>query len=341
MYLKSQTKLSYASRPHPPATMSRYGTCHPRTPTYSRGHRCRRAKTRDWQEGEIAYLKSSEFYSSDDWRKLEINPERPFRASNHPVIILKKGKPTTDGQFYLVTTVSAYSSDAENNYLPPWCQRHHRYKNRTDFRSLSGCELVNDKRKPLYLEPGQSMPKPQASWVYIQSVHIVPAGVLGFFTKSPVQLRVTPESLQDLVGHMKERCAVWTESVQDKRICASDNPSEGVQQVLPPQIEVIAAPTKATPPTAAEVAKTPAPEPKAGPASIAHKRSWASIAKGEGTSTSPDNVSTPATHRETGEPAAKAPKQSIAASSTITPKTCRLKPLKKWKSMALATAVVA
>jgi hypothetical protein len=114
----------------------------------------------------------------------------------------------------LITTVSAYSSSAANRFLPPWRQFYHRDKNPEDFRSFLGSDVVSEQYPPLRLRPGDRFPKPQTSWVWVQSAWVVPQHLLGRFTKVPghahgTKLRMLPESLENLCGHMAAVCLAW------------------------------------------------------------------------------------------------------------------------------------
>ncbi|CAH0022430.1 unnamed protein product [Clonostachys rhizophaga] len=156
-----------------------------------------------WEEGDIAFLKP--------WNEIENDlPPKAFssfhkaighqkRACNHPVIILKA---SPDGSHFAVTTVSAYSSSSDNDYLAPWNQPHHFRKAKKDFRSFDGSERANG-RPTLLLEGNKLMPKPELSWVYIQSILVVDKKALKVFTKSRDHLRLTPRSLTDLWAHME------------------------------------------------------------------------------------------------------------------------------------------
>ncbi|RYP92824.1 hypothetical protein DL770_000995 [Monosporascus sp. CRB-9-2] len=49
------------------------------------------------------------------------------------------------------------------------------------------------------------MPKPKTSWVYVQSVYLVPVRTLQFFNKVDVILRMKHESFADLWSHIYRR----------------------------------------------------------------------------------------------------------------------------------------
>ncbi|KAJ8124722.1 hypothetical protein O1611_g8917 [Lasiodiplodia mahajangana] len=81
-----------------------------------------------WQVGEVAFLKpASEFTEIERKELLETGRVR-HNATGHPVIILDRSE---DSPYFLVTTVSAYGSGQDNNYLPPWEQRAHSHKDQS------------------------------------------------------------------------------------------------------------------------------------------------------------------------------------------------------------------
>ncbi|KAH6675384.1 hypothetical protein F5X68DRAFT_193933 [Plectosphaerella plurivora] len=232
----------------------------PRIPTGSV-----RPKSSNWVEGDIAYLKDLAYYTWDEYDQITLKTGNkiPEGASNHPVIILKKGKRTNMGQFYLVTTVSAYSSSYDNGYLAPWKQGVHSSKTPKDFRSFAGSELYQPGCKAaLQLKPGQSMPKPKTSWVYAQHAYVVPEYLLGAFNKSPYQLEMKTESLVDLNSHMKQSCSHFQKKLVDHRISVpapvAITPSPKV--VAPASTKALswaAAPIKPTSPKVAASAPLP------------------------------------------------------------------------------------
>jgi hypothetical protein len=183
-----------------------------------------RPKSCDWAEGDIAYLKRIDQFTQKQIELLELDKEYPLHtaATNHPVIILQKGNPTSKGQFYLVCTVSAYSSGPENNYLAPWKQFVHYAKNPESFRSFAGSEIYQPRGKAqeaaLQLKQGQRMPKPKTSWVYTKHAWIVPESVLGPFKGSPYQLEMTKESHNDLLAHMQRSCHYLKKRLEDPRM---------------------------------------------------------------------------------------------------------------------------
>ncbi|KAM7197289.1 hypothetical protein V8F33_005717, partial [Rhypophila sp. PSN 637] len=169
--------------------------------------------------GDIAYLLPEDAFPPDEHKALIQPPPGcrlgylPAKATGHPVIILSQ--PTEKSTHVLVTPVSAYSSGDFNNYLPPWKQEPHKWKYFQDFRSFHGCERYCDKYPPLYLEGDKSMPKPRASWLYVQSLWAVPLTVIGKFTKVRDFLRVRQDSVDSLLSHMQARCRRWKECMSE------------------------------------------------------------------------------------------------------------------------------
>ncbi|KAI0147413.1 hypothetical protein GGR57DRAFT_515979 [Xylariaceae sp. FL1272] len=177
------------------------GSEHHRT-SKQQSDRAHRGPT-DWQLGQVAYLRDVSQFGPKDYRELIKSGHLPKSATNHPVIVLDK---SSDGKKYLVTTVSAYSSSAVNDYLPPWQQSHHVDMARSGFRAFRGSVKPDNEHKFLQLMAGQSWPKPETSWVYIHRVYLVPTSVLGFFTKARgVQLRMEKGSFDELVQDLKVR----------------------------------------------------------------------------------------------------------------------------------------
>lgn len=174
---------------------------------------------RHWRQGDIAFLKPEDAFSSQDYQTL-IEPSNGFKfgylppkATGHPVIILSS--PTEKSTHVLVTPVSAYSSSEQNNFLPPWKQAPHQWKYHRCFRSFYGCERYTNEFPYLYLEDGKSMPKPKASWIYIQSLWAVPLSVIGIFTKTRELLRVREDSVKSILDHMRAECKRWKECMAE------------------------------------------------------------------------------------------------------------------------------
>ncbi|KAI0102302.1 hypothetical protein GGR51DRAFT_574207 [Nemania sp. FL0031] len=159
-----------------------------------------------WQVGEIAFLKpASDFTVTEQIELLETGRVRD-NATGHPVIILGR---SDDSRYFLVTTVSAYGSGIDNDYLPPWEQRVHSHKDVRSFRSFEGSAKPDDKFPHLRLADNKMWPKPKTSWVYIQTPTLVSASVLIYYTKSRCRLRMAPESLHDLLGHMEAKSHLY------------------------------------------------------------------------------------------------------------------------------------
>ncbi|KAI1189716.1 hypothetical protein F5B17DRAFT_449353 [Nemania serpens] len=152
-----------------------------------------------WQVGDIAFFKPAEEFSQAESAELLETGRVCAKATRHPVIILASSQ---DSQHYIITTVSAYASDEYNNYLPPWKQGAHRRKDINGFRAFEGSVKPNNNYGHLYLADNQLWPKVKTSWVYIHNPCLVPASTLIRYNKPGSQLRMTPESLQDLTSHM-------------------------------------------------------------------------------------------------------------------------------------------
>ncbi|KAI1472897.1 uncharacterized protein F4812DRAFT_464908 [Daldinia caldariorum] len=161
---------------------------------------CRRDNN-GWQEGEIAFLKPHNEFSPAARNDLIRSGYLEVKASGHPVIVLEKSK---DSSHYLVTTISAYGSGSFNDYLPPWKQAVHRYKDRSAFRAFQGSVRPNCHRKYLELEGNAALPKPETSWVYARSAFVVPSSTLKKFNKVEKGTRLAKESLMDLLDHFRE-----------------------------------------------------------------------------------------------------------------------------------------
>ncbi|KAI2621940.1 hypothetical protein GGS26DRAFT_594313 [Hypomontagnella submonticulosa] len=171
----------------------------------------------NWRDGDIAFLKGVEDFDMVEYEALIKTKYLHPGATGHPVIILERSK---DSKYFLVTTISAYRSGRENDYLPPWEQEHHSWKCPGAFRAFSESARPDNKRKYLYLEGNASLPKPKTSWVYTRTIFVVPSSVLWYFDKAPEPLRMTRESLKDLLGHMKENWG-FADRWNNPKVCLS------------------------------------------------------------------------------------------------------------------------
>ncbi|KAI1400017.1 hypothetical protein F4819DRAFT_463122 [Hypoxylon fuscum] len=226
-----------------------------------------------WEDGDIAFLKGVDEFSDAQYRTLVEPGYLRERATKHPVIILEH---SPDSKHFLVTTVSAYSSDASNRYRPPWDQPCHSDKTRDDFRAFAGSKRPNDLRPDLQLKEGQSFPKPKTSWVYARNYFVVPASVLKKFGKGPARLQMTQESLKDLKDHMKKVPRFggrWKHPVVLKMLKAS--------AAMLPSTNISGAPMPRAPPT------TPSPTssreaPGFNPRTVrpSHAATWSAVASG-------------------------------------------------------------
>ncbi|KAI0120457.1 hypothetical protein F4776DRAFT_234938 [Hypoxylon sp. NC0597] len=154
----------------------------------------------DWQDGDIAFLRSVDDFSQADYETLIESGYLQERAAAHPVIILEHSR---DYKHFLITTVSAYGSSEENNFLPPWKQPIHSRKSQRDFRAFRGSEKPLSRQEYLELADGQSFPKPKTSWVYTPGSYVVPSSALTRFDKPKERLRMDEMSLKSLLGDMK------------------------------------------------------------------------------------------------------------------------------------------
>ncbi|KAI0888048.1 uncharacterized protein GGS22DRAFT_185429 [Annulohypoxylon maeteangense] len=161
----------------------------------------------DWKDGDIAFLKDANEFTRDEYNDLIRSGYLHFKATKHPVIILEH---SNDHKHFLITTVSAYSSGRENNYLPPWKQFHHKCKPREAFRAFSGSAKPSYHQNYLQIADGGSFPKPETSWVYMPATFVVPSSALKEFDKTPERLRMTKESLDDLLYDMAKNARFAT-----------------------------------------------------------------------------------------------------------------------------------
>ncbi|KAI8635608.1 hypothetical protein F5Y19DRAFT_469488 [Xylariaceae sp. FL1651] len=158
--------------------------------------------TPTWQLGDVAFLKDASEFDEAEYAELIGRGRLQSGATGHPVIILDR---SDDSRYVIITTVSAYSSSRFNDYLPPWEQAVHARKDPNGFRAFEGSARPNTNFQHLKLGDNKLWPKVKTSWVYIHYCYVVPATTLKCFDKSQDQLRVNPESLRDLVGHMKAK----------------------------------------------------------------------------------------------------------------------------------------
>jgi hypothetical protein len=158
-----------------------------------------------WKEGDIAFLKSKTEFTECETRELIFATDRYGKiqsgvmsagATGHPCIILK----VLPNSRVVITTISAYGSTDANNNSAPWLAKRTYAPKQHLFRSFEGSVCSSPHQQPLRLMPGQSMPKPKASWLLIDRVVNVPLSVIGTFTKPGwgVLLQMAPDSLAHL-----------------------------------------------------------------------------------------------------------------------------------------------
>ncbi|KAK8128840.1 hypothetical protein PG984_009948 [Apiospora sp. TS-2023a] len=177
--------------------------------TNDRQRQHRRPQTH-WKAGQLAFLTSCERYNDEDYHNLIEMKEIPPKATNHPCVILRRDQ---GSDYCIITPVSAFSASEETNFLPPWKQRCHQKKARQHFRSFRGSESSSSSSDSinsqlLELRDGRTMPKPKASWIYIDHIYVVPVHLLIPFRKpggeweprEPRQL--TDDSLAALKKHI-------------------------------------------------------------------------------------------------------------------------------------------
>ncbi|KAJ4289477.1 hypothetical protein N0V88_006959 [Collariella sp. IMI 366227] len=144
-----------------------------------------------WQEGDVAFLTSYDTFPPSLHKELIQSGYLPQKATTRHV---------------LITPVSAYRHTQTG--LPPWQQHCHWGKNPLHFRAFAGTARFDASRPPLHLVPGQRWPKPNASWVYIDQLFVVPLAVLGTFSKGGVRdLRMAPNNTLPESAHFLSPCS--------------------------------------------------------------------------------------------------------------------------------------
>ncbi|KAI5923523.1 hypothetical protein F4810DRAFT_710607 [Camillea tinctor] len=184
-----------------------------------------------WEAGDIAYLREAREFNAADHDELISTKYLHIKAAGHPVVILARAP---NYEHYLVTTISAYGSSAANNFLAPWNQKWHSRKEVDGFRAFEGSERPNNKFPLLRLADGRYCPKIRTSWVYVHNAYVVPATTLKFFDKTPHQLRLTSESLSDLLSHMEVKSRMYQTGIRSPKLNCNTclNPGCG-DKILP------------------------------------------------------------------------------------------------------------
>lgn len=196
-------------------------------------HRSNRAHgaSRPWQDGEIAFLKSCDYFQPKDHRNLIASGYLHPKATSHPVIILE-----AIASCAIVTTVTAFNSGPHNKFFPPWRMLAHQEKHLDDYYAFIGTELPRNSRNThLKLsDSGAKMNKPQASWVYIKNFFTVPYTVLLPWDKVPQQLRVSEESLAQLRADIERKYSFQLQSARSRLTAipqaAKHAPARGIPQ---------------------------------------------------------------------------------------------------------------
>ena len=138
------------------------------------------------------------------------------QTTGHPVIVVER-----NATHAIVTPVTAFGSGEYNDNLAPWKRNSRAFasKKLQFYRSFLGSELPpkagnSPSLPPLRLKPGQSMPKPATSWVYIGNVYTVPLTALCEFTKTRgTLLEMTEDSLRSLKTQMAAaKCRNYAEA---------------------------------------------------------------------------------------------------------------------------------
>ncbi|KAK8010098.1 hypothetical protein PG990_009063 [Apiospora arundinis] len=165
-----------------------------------------------WEAGYLAFLTHFETWNQND----RDNPIRSKavdrKATNHPCVILER---FPDSDHCLITPVSAFNATEETGFLPPWKQPWHGKRKPKTF-GLSAAQ-----RALLELRNGRTMPKPRASWIYIQHIYVVPVHLLILFKKPGQGLKSEPReprqltqaSLHNLRAHIQNECSIFQKQI--------------------------------------------------------------------------------------------------------------------------------
>ncbi|KAK6853809.1 hypothetical protein PG995_010621 [Apiospora arundinis] len=185
-----------------------------------------------WEAGHLAFLTHFETWNQNDTGNLIRSKAIDRKATNHPCVIIQR---FPDSDHCLITPVSAFNASKETGFLPPWKQPWHSKKKADDFRSFRGSESSSSSssgscsdittslpfQQLLELRNGRTMPKPRASWIYIQHIFVVPVHLLIHFKKpglgrkseprEPRQL--TQASLHNLRAHIQNECSIFQKQI--------------------------------------------------------------------------------------------------------------------------------
>ncbi|KAK6827441.1 hypothetical protein PG987_010782 [Apiospora arundinis] len=185
-----------------------------------------------WEAGYLAFLTHFETWNQNDRDNLIRSKAVDRKATNHPCVILER---FPDSDHCVITPVSAFNATEETGFLPPWKQPWHGKKKAEDFRSFRGSESSSSSssdsgsdittslpfQQLLELRNGRTMPKPRASWIYIQHIFVVPVHLLIPF-KKPGQGRksepreprqLTQASLHNLRAHIQNECSIFQKQI--------------------------------------------------------------------------------------------------------------------------------
>ncbi|KAK5656484.1 hypothetical protein OQA88_4461 [Cercophora sp. LCS_1] len=179
-----------------------------------------------WRGGDIANLKPARLFPLDQYNALLAPGAGCTRgyldveACGHPVIILLRLSERSTHA--MITPISSHGSNRMTecdciSFSLPWARRRNRHKNAEHYRAFDGTPRPSTRRRPLYLEGDAMLPMPNASWVDIQKVWVLPLAVLRRLSTDGGQRwvpRMQRESLIDLRAHMSEECARWKEHMR-------------------------------------------------------------------------------------------------------------------------------
>ncbi|KAK3364715.1 hypothetical protein B0T25DRAFT_421257, partial [Lasiosphaeria hispida] len=178
-----------------------------------------------WKTGDIASLKPTKLFSKAQYSNLLAPPPGstrgylPMQVCGHPIIILKRLSQRSTHA--LITPVSAHGSACARlgafTLNLPWDRQRNKHKNREHYRAFDGTPRPSNRRELLHLDGEGSLPMPATSWVYIQSVWVIPVAVLRPLDPRR-RLHVRADSLIDLRAHMSEECGRWKEHMERLRL---------------------------------------------------------------------------------------------------------------------------
>lgn len=181
---------------------------------------------RDWQVGEVAFLKSRASMSPGEAAALVDSGYLPVGATNHPVLILHRGGSVNTHA--LVTTISAYGSgpsdDPSRDWVAPWERPLYGDWDRQDWVSVKGSEVCKVPGRCfdpiLHLSDSRrQMNKVRGSWLNVQCAWVVPVSVLhGFGDYKLPALKIEAADMANLASLMKARSEHYRRCLADPRL---------------------------------------------------------------------------------------------------------------------------